>query len=150
MALSQLNRNLEGREGVEGKRPQLSDLRESGAIEQDADIVLFVNRPEYFHIYKDGDFDWRDKAEIIIAKHRNGATGDVRLTFRKEYARFMNMNDESLGNLIPSDIPVMRASKMNANIEPEPVPGEVPDYMQQSPGMPVDFIGGGNPGDVPF
>ncbi len=150
MALSQLNRNLEGREGVEGKRPQLSDLRESGAIEQDADIVLFVNRPEYFHIYKDGDFDWRDKAEIIIAKHRNGATGDVRLTFRKEYARFMNMNDESLGNLIPSDVPVMRPSKMNANMSAEPVPGEVPDYMQDSPGVPVDFIGGGNPGDVPF
>ncbi|MBQ8270429.1 MAG: replicative DNA helicase [Bacteroidaceae bacterium] len=150
MALSQLNRNLEGREGVEGKRPQLSDLRESGAIEQDADIVLFVNRPEYFHIYKDGDFDWRDKAEIIIAKHRNGATGDVRLTFRKEYARFMNMNDESLGNLIPSDIPVVRASKMNANVEPEPLPGEVPDYMQQSPGTPVDFIGGGISNDVPF
>ena len=111
-----------------------------------------MNRPEYFHIYKDGDFDWRDKAEIIIAKHRNGATGDVRLTFRKEYARFMNMNDESLGNIIPSDIPVVRASKMNANVEPEPLPGEVPDYMQQSPGTPVDFIGGGPVpnNDVPF
>lgn len=151
MALSQLNRNLEGREGVEGKRPQLSDLRESGAIEQDADIVLFVNRPEYFHIYKDGDFDWRNKAEIIIAKHRNGATGDVRLTFRKEYARFMNMDDESLGNLIASDIPVVRGSRMNANFVPETTP-EVPDYMQQSAGTPVDFIGGvplpNN--DVPF
>ncbi len=151
MALSQLNRNLEGREGVEGKRPQLSDLRESGAIEQDADIVLFVNRPEYFHIYKDGDFDWRNKAEIIIAKHRNGATGDVRLTFRKEYARFMNMDDESLGNLIASDIPVVRGSKMNANVEPDPLPGEVPDYMQ-SAGTPVDFIGGApiSNNDVPF
>ncbi len=151
MALSQLNRNLEGREGVEGKRPQLSDLRESGAIEQDADIVLFVNRPEYFHIYKDGDFDWRNKAEIIIAKHRNGATGDVRLTFRKEYARFMNMDDESLGNLIASDIPVVRGSRMNANFVPETTP-EVPDYMQQSAGTPVDFIGGAPlpNNDVPF
>ena len=151
MALSQLNRNLEGREGVEGKRPQLSDLRESGAIEQDADIVLFVNRPEYFHIYKDGDFDWRNKAEIIIAKHRNGGTGDVRLTFRKEYARFMNMDDESLGNLVASDIPVVRGSKMNANFVPETTP-EIPDYMQQSAGAPVDFLGGEpiSNKDVPF
>ena len=130
MALSQLNRNVEGREGIEGKRPQLSDLRESGAIEQDADIVMFVNRPEYFHIYKDGDFDWRGKAEIIIAKHRNGGLDNVPLIFRKEYARFMNLDDESLAPP-PGDMPVMRGSKMNASIpsEPEYIP-DIPTYMQ--------------------
>ena len=133
MALSQLNRNLEGREGVEGKRPQLSDLRESGAIEQDADIVLFVNRPEYFHIYKDGDFDWRKKAEIIIAKHRNGAIGDVRLAFRGEFARFMNLDDESLVAAPVPDMPVVKTSRLNAatSAMPDndaPLP-PLPDYL---------------------
>ena len=130
MSLSQLNRNVEGREGIEGKRPQLSDLRESGAIEQDADIVMFVNRPEYFHIYKDGDFDWRGKAEIIIAKHRNGGLDNVPLIFRKEYARFMNLDDETLAPP-PGDMPVMRGSKMNSSIpsEPEYIP-DIPTYMQ--------------------
>ena len=94
LALSQLSRNVESREGIEGKRPQLSDLRESGAIEQDADMVLFVHRPEYYRIYNDekGN-DLRGKAQIIIAKHRKGATGDVLLTFRGEYTRFQNPDD---------------------------------------------------------
>lgn len=94
LALSQLNRTVENRDGVDGKRPQLSDLRESGAIEQDADMVLFVHRPEYYHIYDDGKGnDMRGKAQIIIAKHRKGATGDVLLTFRGEYTRFQNPDD---------------------------------------------------------
>ena len=146
MALSQLNRNVEGREGLEGKRPQLSDLRESGAIEQDADIVMFVNRPEYFHIYKDGDFDWRGKAEIIIAKHRNGGLDNVPLIFRKEYARFMNLDDESLAPP-PGDMPVMRGSKMNVSVAPEPeyIP-DLPDYLQNpgSQAMPPELQGSGN------
>lgn len=143
MALSQLNRNVESREGVEGKRPQLSDLRESGAIEQDADIVMFVNRPEYFHIYKEGDFDWRGKAEIIIAKHRNGGLDNVPLVFKKEYARFMNIEDESL-TPFPTDIPVMRGSKMNSAIpaEPEYIP-DIPDYLQQQQ-MPPELAPGQN------
>ena len=91
LALSQLNRTVENREGLEGKRPQLSDLRESGAIEQDADMVLFVHRPEYYHIFEDekGN-DLRGMAQIIIAKHRKGAVGDVLLTFRGEFTRFQD------------------------------------------------------------
>ena len=94
LALSQLSRAVEQREGVEGKRPQLSDLRESGAIEQDADMVLFVHRPEYYHILQDekGN-DLHGMAQIIIAKHRKGATGDVLLNFRGEYTRFANPED---------------------------------------------------------
>ena len=92
LALSQLNRGVENR-GTGDKRPQLSDLRESGAIEQDADMVLFIHRPEYYKIYQDeAGHDLRGKAEIIIAKHRNGAVGNVLLTFRGEYARFENEN----------------------------------------------------------
>jgi len=89
IALSQLSRAVENREGIEGKRPQLSDLRESGAIEQDADMVIFVHRPEYYHIYADEKgHDLRGKAQVIIAKHRKGATKDVTLRFRGEYTRF--------------------------------------------------------------
>jgi replicative DNA helicase len=95
IALSQLNRGVENREGIEGKRPQLSDLRESGAIEQDADIVCFIHRPEYYKIYQgEKGEDYRGMAEIIIAKHRNGATGDILLRFKKDYARFQNLDDD--------------------------------------------------------
>lgn len=98
LALSQLNRGVETREGPD-KRPQLADLRESGAIEQDADMVLFIHRPEYYKIYEDENHnDLRGKAEIIIAKHRNGAVGSVLLNFRGEFARFQNLEDESLGS----------------------------------------------------
>lgn len=92
LALSQLNRSVESREG---KRPQLSDLRESGAIEQDADIVTFIHRPEYYGIDEDESGNsLRGVAEIIIAKHRNGATGDVHLSFKKELAKFADMETQ--------------------------------------------------------
>jgi len=98
IALCQLNRGVENREGLEGKRPRLSDLRESGAIEQHADIVIFVNRPEYYNIYQDDNGrDLHGMAQIIIAKHRKGATGDVLLKFRGEFTRFENPEDNSLG-----------------------------------------------------
>ena len=91
-----------GREGAEGKRPLLSDLRESGAIEQDADMVMFVHRPEYYHIYQGSNGeDYRGKAEIIIAKHRKGATDIALLNFRGEYTRFENPEDNSFGGLGP-------------------------------------------------
>ena len=95
IALSQLNRGLENREGNEGKRPQLSDLRESGAIEQDADMVCFIHRPEYYKIYELDGEDLKGMAEFIIAKHRNGATGIVRLKFRHQFARFEDYEDNS-------------------------------------------------------
>lgn len=91
IALSQLSRSVETRPG---KRPQLSDLRESGAIEQDADIVSFIFRPEYYKISVwDNDEEGQEtstenQAELIIAKHRNGATADVRLSFLKHFAKF--------------------------------------------------------------
>ncbi|MBE6310597.1 MAG: replicative DNA helicase [Bacteroidales bacterium] len=93
IALSQLNRSVESR--TDGKRPQLSDLRESGAIEQDADIVCFIHRPEYYtKASEDSEGrDIRGLAEFIIAKHRSGAVGDVKMRFIGDYARFDNWDD---------------------------------------------------------
>jgi len=94
IALAQLSRSVEQRGG--DKRPILSDLRESGAIEQDADIVSFIYRPDYYGIVKDEDGNaTNDIGEIIIAKHRNGSTAKVRLRFVPHYARFENLNDSS-------------------------------------------------------
>ena len=124
LALSQLNRSVESRETPEGKRPQLSDLRESGAIEQDADMVLFVHRPEYYRIYQDekGN-DLHGMAQIIIAKHRKGATGDVLLNFRGEFTRFQNPTDNMMA---PSDGDgEYIGSRMNNDV-PLPPPPEGP------------------------
>ena len=132
IALSQLNRGVEARQGVEGKRPQLADLRESGAIEQDADMVCFIHRPEYYKITEDERGNSLiGLAEIIIAKHRNGAVGDVRLRFKSEFAKFMNVEE---------DIAVREfSSTMNGGDPMPPIP---------SPG--ADFLSQGSSNEVPF
>lgn len=114
VALSQLNRSVEtrGKDGDrDSKRPQLSDLRESGAIEQDADIVCFIHRPEYY-LRSDTDMEGRNirgLAEFIVAKHRSGRVDDVKMRFRKEFARFENWED---GPMVSA---VSVGSKMNAS-----------------------------------
>jgi len=97
IALSQLNRGVENRSGAgaDSKRPQLADLRESGAIEQDADMVCFIHRPEYYKILEDTQGNSLvGMAEIIIAKHRNGSVGDVRLRFKAQFAKFCNPDED--------------------------------------------------------
>lgn len=109
IALSQLSRNVEQRGG--DKRPQLSDLRESGAIEQDADMVIFIHRPEYYGFKTDeAGNSLIGVAEIIVAKHRNGAVDDVRLQFKSEFTQFCN--PETLGA-------VTFQSRMNTQPSPD-------------------------------
>lgn len=145
IALSQLNRGVENREGAEGKRPQLADLRESGAIEQDADMVCFIHRPEYYKIYTDekGN-DLRGMAEIIIAKHRNGATGDVLLRFKGEFAKFQNPDDDMIIPM-PGESGVLGSKMNNQPQSGVPLPAEEYPSMGGSP-----FGDMGNDGPLPF
>jgi len=93
VAAAQLSRSNEQRTG--DKRPMLSDLRESGSIEQDADVVCFIHREEY---YDRENEDLKGKAEIIIAKQRNGPTGTVHLAYLSDYTRFENLDTAHSGN----------------------------------------------------
>ncbi len=122
IALSQLNRGVDTREGPEGKRPRLSDLRESGAIEQDADMVIFLHRPEYYGLpqSEDGSIDYRGKAEVIISKHRKGAVGIIMMDFKGEYTRFENPEDNRIGHRPPTDGGEIIGSSMNDMPFPPP------------------------------
>ncbi|MCF8368806.1 MAG: replicative DNA helicase [Bacteroidales bacterium] len=102
ITLSQLNRSVETRGG--SKRPILSDLRESGAIEQDADMVMFIYRPEYYKIDQDEEGNpTKGMAELIIAKHRNGALADVKMQFIDRFAKFIDYEGGSFD--LPGDLP---------------------------------------------
>jgi replicative DNA helicase len=135
IALSQLNRSVETR-STSDKRPQLSDLRESGAIEQDADIVVFIHRPDYYGLNEDKHGNIRTgQAEIIIAKHRNGATGSCWLTFKQDFAKFSDLS-QVIGDL---DIEsgketVTFGSKMN-DFESMPVNDEFSNDSNAEPGF---------------
>jgi len=132
IALSQLSRAVEQRGG--SKRPQLSDLRESGSIEQDADVVCFLYRPEYYGITTDDEgHSTAGIAEVIIGKQRNGPVGDVRLQFVKEYARFENLT--SYNSMLPdSDVSLdpfgdeeTVSSGSNRPNLPPPGPDDIPE-----------------------
>ncbi|MFA5443743.1 MAG: replicative DNA helicase [Bacteroidales bacterium] len=110
IALSQMNRSSETRGGA--RRPQLSDLRESGAIEQDADIVIFLYRPEYYGLKEDeSGRSLEGIAEVILAKHRNGAVGEFQMQFRNSEIRFLDINEG--GPDFAAGETVTYASRMN-------------------------------------
>ena len=138
IALSQLNRSVEIRSGT--KRPQLSDLRESGAIEQDAAMVIFIHRPEKYGLMEDENGNsLRGLAEIILAKHRNGPIGDVILKIKDEFAKFTEMEETFLAPLADVEmqpVAVTRGSKMNKNIVGEGFKNNdiaVADYSDEVP-----------------
>ncbi|CCZ06226.1 MULTISPECIES: replicative DNA helicase [Culturomica] len=145
LALSQLNRGVELRTG-DAKKPMLSDLRESGAIEQDADMVLFIHRPEKYGIMTDAQGNsLKGIADIIIAKHRNGAVGEIQLRFRSELTQFCDLettspfhSETSTGELVTQTF----TSKMND----EPVPPLDTSFEEGAKA----FSNPGFPGEAPF
>ena len=140
IALSQLNRSVENR--TDGKRPQLSDLRESGAIEQDADIVCFIHRPEYYNrsgVDGEGN-DIRGLAEFIIAKHRSGSVDDVKMRFKAAFARFQNWEDDY--NIINQTF------ESSINSKPQESVQIMPANMQPAPNE--DFLKDAGDTETPF
>lgn len=141
IALSQLNRDVEKRDNgnsdnnVDSHIPQMSDLRESGAIEQDADMIIFIHRPEYYRIYQDNHGnDTRGKAQIVIAKHRKGATGDVFLDFKGQFTKFQDpVNSGAPKNTFDGEIMESKANSFNGGSQtPDDVFGydaPIDDYL---------------------
>ncbi len=130
IALSQLNRAVELRSG--SKRPQLSDLRESGAIEQDADLVIFLHRPEYYGQYEDADGNsYEGIAEIIIAKHRNGPTADLKLRYVKEYGKFEEIQESVLQDFNDNDLEITRKSSKMNELEQEKIEDDFFNFNPQ-------------------
>jgi len=148
IALSQLSRSVEQRGG--DKRPQLSDLRESGAIEQDADIVSFIYRPEYYGFMQDEDGNSNEGVgEILIAKHRNGDLRNVRLRFIGKYARFDNM-DNYAEEITPVHSTISSSMNSNSNFDNQGNGGSytIPSKMNSFDKLDTNFDNGDN--GVPF
>lgn len=121
MALSQLNRGVESRpKAAKGRMPQMADLRESGSIEQDADIIGFVYRDEQYHDDGYSNPEEIGKADIKISKHRNGPTGNIKLAFIGEYARFEDLADDAHFQHIPDEQTDAAYVNNMANFEQEP------------------------------
>ena len=137
IAISQLSRAVETRGG--DKRPQLSDLRESGSIEQDADLVIFLYRPEYYKLYEDeAGQNVRGICELIIAKHRNGSTGSVNLKFITHFTKFAELDEEGMEGSInqPSPNYLSFQSKINHTKEggpPDPGDSHERDEEDKAP-----------------
>ena len=150
IALSQLSRNVENRGG--SKRPQLSDLRESGAIEQDADVVAFIHRPEYYGLTTDeNNMPTAGMAEIIIAKHRNGEVTDVPLRFIKEQAKFADADSSVTAAVVAQGGNYGREEhyddfSSSANMQQQPM-GIAP--MGMAGGIPSEFDLGTPPMGAP-
>ena len=143
IALSQLSRAVETRGG--SKRPLLSDLRESGAIEQDADIVSFIYRPEYYKIDEWDDEErspTQGQAELIVAKHRNGGLDNIRLKFIGQLGKFDNLDD--------FDSPFEYQSKMNANEENPFLTKNLPDVNTAFDSAINEDLGASDDSDMPF
>lgn len=130
IALSQLSRAVETRGG--SKRPQLSDLRESGAIEQDADMVMFIYRPEYYGITEDEEGESVEGiGEIIVAKHRNGALDDIRLKFIPHLAKFDNLNHNTDFNVPVGDLPQSNEFDVNTQTRKSKMNDDNDDFSQE-------------------